>query len=167
MSNIASGNIVVFPATKRSEDYIRDSRLMSEQNLVGIINHLVDRDAFCITSNPTSGSPFEFNIHGYYFRVDDLDYVTSGMNSSVYAYIDLANTNNGNFKEISGQDEEESGTYYYTGVTFSETAPTEQTDRFSLQILKKVSDSWVVPSESLIKFNNSAVDFTEIDGGVI
>ena len=77
MSNyIASGNISVFPATKRGEAYIKKSRLMSEENLVGIINRLVDKEAFCITKEYGSNLPFEFNIFGYYFKVNRGDSIT-------------------------------------------------------------------------------------------
>lgn len=72
MSNIASNLIEVFPSTKRTAEYQKSARQLSEKNLVSIINKLIDTDAFVITSpgtvtNLTMG--IEFNMHGYYFKV--------------------------------------------------------------------------------------------------
>lgn len=75
--NITSKNIAVFPAVNRDIEQSNDiySRHTSEQFLTGIVNKLIDRDGFVITEKEDfkSGLHFAFNIHGYYFEIDDLD----------------------------------------------------------------------------------------------
>ena len=76
MSYVGSQNINVFPSTKRGQ-YQRDARLMTESSLVGLINELIDLKSFVITPIPSDtlqqSDPFEFNIAGYYFKIDRLD----------------------------------------------------------------------------------------------
>lgn len=74
MSNeqtLSSVNIRVFPTTKRT-NMDPQSRLMTEYNLTSIINRLVDKDSFVITSD-LKDPMFYFNIHGYIFSVSNED----------------------------------------------------------------------------------------------
>lgn len=72
MSYISSKKIKVFPCSNRP-DYIED-RWLTEYNLVNIINRLVDRDKFVVTTNWTSNdaSEFMFNINGYLFKTTEI-----------------------------------------------------------------------------------------------
>jgi len=62
---LSSDLINVFPSTRRVYTQDFSSKLMTELAISRSINMLMDTDGFVISEN--LGSPFEINIHGYYF----------------------------------------------------------------------------------------------------
>lgn len=183
MSYVQSDQIKVFPTTRRAKKQ-QDARLMTEKALAGIINQLIDKDAFIVTSkdNVSSNNSFEFNIKGYYFEVSTLSDITNLFNTDttnkyIYASIQL-DTGNG-FTELLGQDDTlgetaEDAVSYYRGVEFtisnSETGPSG-TNVYSLRILERTISggnisTWYCPENSFYKFIGSSIDFN-IDGGII
>lgn len=177
MSNISSSNISVFPSTKRG-NYQRSARLISESNLVGIVNRLLDSDKFVITQNNVSGlapldSPFELNIHGYYFNIKTCSTIIDAMSSvptnSIWANIVIGTTDE--YSELMGQDSGGGEESAYSGISFSsdgeesDTLPAGQ-QRYSLKILEKSGALWTIPSDSTVKYSSTRF-FGEIDGGVI
>jgi hypothetical protein len=77
MGYILSDKISVFPCGGRNATYDQFARLTTEYNLVSIINRLVDKKSFIVTShNAFSGkedapsSSYMFNIGGYLFNVE-------------------------------------------------------------------------------------------------
>ena len=176
MSNVLSANINVFPSTKRG-NYQRSARLISESNLVGIVNKLLDSDKFVITQN-VSGiapltSPFEINIHGYYFIIDTCNLIItsvspSSSNTSIWANIITGVTDG--YTELVGQDSGGDNSTY-GGISFSldgaeTSALSAGQTRYSLKILEKSGNDWVIPQDSSVKY--SATRFMgNIDGGVI
>lgn len=165
--NIASNKIKIFPSARRNFSGDRFSRLMSESTLVSLINKLVDKDGFVITSEFSSNSPLEFNIHGYYFRIES-DGISSLLSNSsnVYATITLSEytSNKGNaYLELVCADTND----VCTGVEFSDTAQTG-TNKYCLQLLTKENNTWVIPEDSKVKFKGESVIPRElIDGGII
>ena len=168
MSTVASNAITVFPSTKRGSTQ-RSARLISEENLVNIINKLVDKDSFVVSTNDglSSISPFMFNIHGYLFTVSALSNITTSFSSAneIYAYI-ITETNDG-YTELKGQDADSQ----YNGVNFvsaiSDFPAIGATEHlYSLQILQKVSGSWVIPNASMVKYNGVNI-FGDVDGGEV
>ena len=158
-----SSNIFVFPTTKR-EQINRSSRLLTEKNLVDIVNRLVDIESFVITRNFLYGeqSSLDFNIYGYYISIDDFDSiinsVTSGESvtsgSSIWANIFIYKT--GDYEELYGADE--NGTY--SGVIFTFNNPITGTDgNGKVKNLKLVEfsnssvSSAFIPKSSLVKFS--------------
>ena len=121
-----SSNIFVFPTTKR-EQVSRSSRLLTEKNIVDIINKLVDVESFVITRGYVYGSDssIDFNIYGYYFNVsnfdDVVDAVTNGesisQSSSIWANIIINKI--GDYDELYGTDENGE----YGGVIFTFNGP--------------------------------------------
>lgn len=178
MSYIQSNQIQVFPTTRRKKKQ-QDARLMTEKALVGIINQLVDKDAFIVTkkSDVASNSPFSFNIRGYYFYVPQLSYITNLFNtdtSNTYIYASITLDDGNGFTELLGQDDTLSGTDYYNGVNFtisSNSSGPTGTNVYSLRILERsivngVPTTWKCPDEGFYKYSGSNVDIT-IDGGII
>lgn len=177
MSNIASNLIEVFPSTKRTAEYQKSARQLSEKNLVSIINKLIDTDAFVITSpgtvtNLTMG--IEFNMHGYYFKVSNIQAVIESTNNpnSIYANIIIESDEDG-YTELSGQDTGGTSSIY-NGISFTADLPdntalkaTQQ--RFSLLLLKKEGSNWEIPIESTVKFLGSRIfgAVTKVDGGEV
>lgn len=160
-----SNNILVFPTTKR-EVNDRKARLLTEQNIVGIVNRLLDVDSFVITKNFNINGSFEFNIHGYFFKIDDIgDIIELIVNSEasggtpissgdcIYANIHTFVT--GDYEELYGIDENGS----YDGVVFTINEPLQNTNKF-LKILEYSSSyGWSVPDSSYAKFDgNSLID---------
>lgn len=144
---------------------------MSEQSVIGIANRYFDQDSFVITKAPTSNKPFEFCVHGYYFKVKELKYITQLFNTddvdliSIYASINIDTQNE--LYELSGQDDAD--TLTYSGVNFTSVKPIN--DDYSIEIIKgvKINNSiqWSIPVESYIKFNNDSLNISIIDGGII
>lgn len=157
MSNVSSGNIEVFPTTKRTS-----SRLWTEKHTVSIINKLIDNeDGFVISNDLSSG--ISFNVYGYYFNINSAGLVQiqnliSSGTGDVYAKIIIEND------ELKGQDE---GTVY-KGVEFVTSLPSGE-GVHSLKILSKTNNGWIIPNSSKIKFNTKSlnIDLSVIDGGVI
>ena len=94
---ILSDKIVVFPATQRSNDYWKDSRLITEESITRQYRQLYNGGNFVITDIPDGtvvgdNQEFEFLINGYYVKVKDLKLLFSNMlsangNTDVYAII--------------------------------------------------------------------------------
>lgn len=170
MANIASDKILVFPSTRRG-DTQRSARLVSEQSLTTLVNQLLDKDSFVITKEFDGNKPFEFNIHGYYFKIatgtDLLGIATAlGNPTHVWANITLEETTttpqNDTFVELKWGDDNGS----YLGVDFTDG---EGSGDYHLEVLTKEGGSYDVPTESTVKFNVSRVfgDVAVIDGGEI
>ena len=152
MSNslASSTNIFIFPTTKR-EQISRSSRLLTEKNLVDIVNKLVDVDSFMITKNYSYGSnkSLEFNIGGYYINVNDfdsvIDLVTNNESvvkgSSIWANIFLYKT--GDYEELYGADENGS----YSGVVFTFNTP-----------INSIGNGGTVKNLELVNFLNSSIE---------
>lgn len=183
MSYVQSSQINVFPSTRRTT-YQSDSRLLTEKALVGIINQLVDKDAFVITpkSEVEASSPFEFNIKGYYFKVPQLNYITNlfaADNQSLYIYASITLDTGNGYTELLGQDDtmgssSANATSYYRGVNFTASAtdtPPSGTNVYSLKILERTLSgssftTWFCPETSFYKFESKSLDFN-VDGGII
>ena len=160
-----SNNILVFPTTKR-EVNDRKARLLTEQNLVDIVNRLLDVDSFVITKDFDINGSFEFNIHGYFFKIDDIgdiirlivDGETSGgstINSGDCIYASIHTFITGDYEELYGVDENGS----YDGVVFTLNEPIQNTDKFLKILQYSSSGNWFVPRSSYAKFDgNSLID---------
>ena len=174
MSYLKTANVQVFPSTKRANKQV-SARLMTEQAIVGIVNKLVDRTGFVITldENINSASSFEFNIFGYYFKIESLSLITDLFENTTITkiYGNIAIENSGDFAELYGQDDDD--TLLYSGISFTDTPATKATSLdgktyYTLLLLKRdvstvegetIYSDWYVPSDSRVKF--------ELDGGEI
>ena len=174
MSYIKSSNIEIFPSTRRA-DYQLSARLMSEARIAGIINQLVDKDGFVITSEDlySIASPFEFNIKGYYFKVTDLPALFQNFSDSTSIYAQIRLQSNEGYMEIVGQDDAHlsvpDGTDgYYYGVNFLSLQPATEANSYFLKLFERAStsDSWSIVPSSWDKFNSTSLDFI-VDGGKI
>lgn len=179
MSYIASTGIDVFPSTRRSS--YPTSRLMSEENVVSIVNKFLDTDGFVISDSLTEAG-LDFNIHGYYFHVEYAPLIAAAnsiANSDIYAHIILTTTENSesgeNYIELWGQDNDN----VFQGLTLTgntnnpedpnppEAGQQTTTEFYHLKILTRTENNdYVIPDESKFKFLEKSVDF-EVDGGVI
>lgn len=169
---LATNKILVFPSARRSYTQV-SARLSSESSFVNIVNKLIDTDGFIITPDATEelGSyvptaPFEFNIHGYYFKVDqaaDITDLASSSDTAIYGTISMDNT--GDYYELQGQDQSNT----YRGLKFTNTQPVAQSNEelYSLLLFKREnsSSSWYIPEESRLKFTHGFL--MKIDGGEI
>lgn len=86
MGYIDSANIKVFPTTQR-QTQDASARMMTEYNLTSIINRLVDKKCFVISSDTLDSdgyfvidnSRFEFNLFGYYFSIESIDKILNSI----------------------------------------------------------------------------------------
>lgn len=179
MSFLNTDKIKVFPSTRRVGTQV-DARLMTEASMVGLINQLINKKGFIITpklNTETGYDPakeFEFNIHGYYFRINQASDITTlvgnaGLNKIVYAHIAVDNSSTTQYHELIGQDD----TNVYKGLYIDLTPPDEfdahlsNADYYHLKLFKAnaAGTKWLIADESYAKFNESSVDL-DIDGGI-
>lgn len=160
---VSSEEITVFPSTRRSGYPM--SRVMSEANVVGIVNKFLDTDGFVITDffSTDDGSTLDFNINGYYFSVDtssssSFNTIISSL-SNVYAHITLETIPSTDYIELIGQDDND--VFNGLGIDDSSTGGT-----YTLKLLEKVGNNFVIPDESKFKFRDESVNFI-VDGGEV
>ena len=171
MAYLQSDDISVFPATRRTYESSY-ARQVTEASLVGIVNKLIDRDGFVVnkTLPTTQGAKLYFNIHGYYFEAepgDIIDLFNSNV-ENIYAVIELSTGVDASpFIELVGQDEEESDISIYKGIEFVNSQPAAASNRYSLHLLQKTGEGWIIPEDSIVKFSPESLDITLIDGGII
>lgn len=142
MSNIASDKVKVFPfgSTRTTDPH---SRVLNEHNIIKLVKSVVDKDSYVISAD---NKLFKFVLGGYYFECDLSQY----SKVPTYASIQITTSNDGCFY-LNGGDE--SGTF--TGVNFTDEWPTEN----ATHVLQLVDGKGNVPSASLVRFSNSAVQF--------
>lgn len=197
-----SDKITVFPSTRRNSE----SRRMSEAAIASIINKLIDKeDGFIITPRNLSASfpldggkllevdpdaPFEINIYGYYFKIDDLGVAIDMMNEKVgssftynkiYANILLESkddvTKKYPYTELAGVDniqDVENLTGQYDGLRLTGNYPISKSSgeyqdfdpKFLLLFVRDSDGNWCVPDTSRFKFGWDSLDI-KIDGGEI
>jgi len=184
MAYLGSQDVKVYPSTRRSAQV--DARPLTEFQLVSIVNRLIDLDGFVITTNfnpsQTGTQSLEFNIHGYYFKIPDVQQLLNLFTTStnIYAHIFLDNISSPSYVELYGQDDNQ----VYKGITFTtdDTRPTEDPsvanyDWYKLNILNRgtTSEDWKIPAASKVRFSENVmpaipaekIGITEIDGGLI
>lgn len=186
---LSSNSVHVFPTTKRTMADKR-SKLLSESNLTNIVNMLLDRESFVISnkfsieaqnqSNSvrlTSDTSMEFNILGYYFKIDSIQELlnelfnytsmrASSQDGHIYVYANISTVKVGEYTELYGTDDIINNESKYGGVLFSFTGNTAEggvTDNFLkiLEILVDYPDRdyciVTVPVESLVKFDGRSI----------
>ena len=187
MANVKSKNIQVFPSARRV-NYQRTARLFSEKNLTSIVNQLLNVYGFVITKpdnyiiSDANNTPFEFNIAGYYFRVesvqdilDAVEYKNANTGDIICASITLNTVEDvssevGTFIELDGQDDIDNSQSTYSGVNFTlinkdadkpSLKPTVADDKITYNLILLVctgnSDAWMIYPESTIKFDQSSI----------
>lgn len=197
MSHILSENILIFPSVGRDSTY-SSGQYMTEYNLVNIINRLTDQAAFVITPptgswspttplaarsyDPTEGGPFEFNMYGYYFRINPAANLTGLLSEGEGQYLNatinlkmdqstgiiniLPNSDTTGMDAVIGSD----SSSVYTGLSLSvsdePSAPVSTgevtrslwsgsgTATVSLTLLQKGTgeNSYLIPQQSCVSF---------------
>lgn len=181
MGFLPSNSISVFPSARRMNKQV-SARLISEASLANIVNKLIETDGFVITPEPEDSEtgfiaqdPFEFNIHGYYFRADhanDITALADTGSTKIYANIFLDTTTDINYTELKAADSsinELDESSYFKGVEFSNDDPLPTADYslllFSKEQLSGGNSGWIVPIESRLKFVYTFA--LGVDGGEI
>lgn len=150
MSNIASDSIKVFPAVRRTKSPA-ESRQLSEKNLVGLVNKLLDVDSFIISYDATADI-MKFNIAGYYFEVSNFNNVTE-----TYAKLVIDSTDDSQYPELKG---DENGNYL--GLEFTNAKPGD-TDHW-IQLRDSLGNA-ITSSFKYKATNVEGLKFDNIDGG--
>ena len=153
---IKSNKIKVFPTTKRSDEADRNARLMSEQNLISIVNRLTGLKSFIIhmpsissgTNSITIPTDSEFNIGGYYFKfIDNQTIAIDGNTKEIGLQINTVTT--GNFTELQGNDSNgKDGNYSGLTITTSNTIGDVDVSETYLPIIRKTNGNWDIISDS-------------------
>lgn len=154
MANLKSDRISIFPTPNRVATYQREARLITESNLINIVNRLVDKDSFVI-SYTAAQNKITFNIHGYWIEADltQSDLLTG---DSLYARIQVIASEGSAFTELQGSDTDGINSTY-SGVEFlTEYSGVDADGYYSLKLLEKVGDTWQVPEDSWVKFTTNA-----------
>lgn len=150
-NEIRSNEIKVFPTTRRSDEVDRNARLMSEQNLISIVNRLTGLKSFIInmssidikTNSVTIPINSEFNIGGYYFKFT-ADQIIAIDNSIKEIGLQINTATVDNFTELQGNDlnGKYSGLIIDTSDTFKNVSETY------LPIIRKYDGNWDIISDS-------------------
>ena len=183
----SSGSVKVFPTTKRG-DQQRSARFITEKNIVNLVNNLLDKDSFIITKKVSNDfdiatENLEFNIGGYYFKVDEIDTIISNLISGIQPQIgdcvwaNIFTYYTGEYEELYGYDEvvtiNEESLSVYKGLTFSYGLDGIGSAK-SLKILECVGFKdvdganipvWSIPDDSLLKYSFDRI--FDLDCGVI
>lgn len=126
---ILSDKIVVFPATRRSNDYWQSARIITEESITRQYRQLYNGGNFVITDIPDGtvigdNQEFEFIINGYYVKIKDLKLLLSQMldasdngDADVYAIMSMETVDG--FVQIANGDI--GGDYW--GIYFDKTEP--------------------------------------------
>ena len=174
-ANISSRNIKVFPSAKRGANATyAEARLSTEASLINIINQLVDVDSFVITDTYEGNKSLEFNIHGYYFKIlsPQLNLIPLVPDAQdIFASITLIPV--GGLMELNGVDDDDSQNSLYRGLGIGASAqdaqqipPVDIYQIFTMHLLTKSGNNWIIPEESKLKFNKSLGTII-VDGGEI
>lgn len=161
--NLESSKISIFPTPNRGTNYQPQARLVTEFNLVNIVNRLVDKESFVISYDNTPAgieNNIIFNIYGYWIKANlkDNSLLTNASNSLLYARIKVVGSD---FIELDGTDEKDTSSteastevkYLYKGVDFLTENPGPDAGGYhSLKLLEKVSGTWQVPEDSKVRF---------------
>ena len=151
MANLKSDHISIFPTPNRVATYQREARLITESNLINIVNRLVDKDSFVI-SYIAAQNKITFNIHGYWIEAD---LTQSGLltGESLYARIRIDTPVGSAFTELQGDDTNG----IYSGVEFLNSySGTDADGYYSLKLLENIDGTWQVPEDSWVKFTTNA-----------
>lgn len=177
--NIKSDKVYVFPSVRRAAKYPK-SRLTSEQSYTGFVSKIVDNPSYVCSYDSTTGYitdtvPLRFVVGGYYFEISQplTTLELSSKSDTQYAHIVILSTgsDDNSYKEIFGQDDNGK----YTGLVIDENPTINVSDVvqnaagqvLNLKLLEKSNTSWIIPRESLFKFNSSSFEISIIDGGEI
>lgn len=157
MSNINSNNIKVFPAVQRTNSP-SESRQLSEKNLVGLVNKLLDVDSFIISYDaaPAPKDTMKFNIAGYYFEISDF---ANSIGDNKYAKLVFDDTTiNTDYPELKGDADGN-----YLGLEFTETIT--ENDKYWIQ-LKDDSNNIITSSFKYKVTSIEGLKLDNIDGGI-
>lgn len=146
-------SIISFPATKSGAF---SSKLISEYNLINLVNRLTDKDSFIISSD-TSNNVIKFSIHGYYFEYN----YDSSLGNSLYAYIKISNSNEWSTLYLDGSLTDDDGNE--TGLFFTDPGSDSNYTVYPLQL---TDDSGNIMEDNMLKFTtDSSTRSVSIDDG--
>lgn len=172
MSYLISNEINLYPTALRGgtditgQVYDPESRLGTEFNLTNAVNRITIDGSFVISH---SGNILEFSIHGYYFRIKSVSSLISNFTSDnkIYANIRIKELAQDNYKlkslvcyedgSSTNLDVDDGGTSEFKGINFTNSAQGDNINTFSLEILRKVDGSWVVPDTSILKIDTKSI----------
>lgn len=157
MSNINSNNVKVFPAVQRT-NFPSKSRQLSEKNLVGLVNKLLDVDSFIISYDAAlaPNDTMKFNIAGYYFEIRDF---ANSIGNNKYAKLVFDDTTiSTDYPELKGD-----ANGNYLGLEFTAAMP--ENDKYWIQ-LKDDSDNIITSSFKYKATSIEGLKFDNIDGGI-
>ena len=149
---VESSKIKVFPTTKRSDEADRNARLMSEQNLISIVNRLTGLKSFIIhmpsissgNNSITIPTGSEFNIGGYYFKFIDNQTIAIDSNTKEIG-LQISTVTTDNFTELQGNDLDNGN---YSGLTITVSTENKQVSETYLPIIRKTNGNWDIISDS-------------------
>jgi hypothetical protein len=158
VAEISSVNISIFPCVSRfltndNNEVAKRSKLMSEENITGIIKSITDKDSYVISYD---GQVIKFVLGGYYIEV------AQKLSDTVYAHLVFQKSRTNQHKLIAGDN---NNNFYGVVFSNSDTAPTI-TDSYEYgDVSLKLYDGEQVPQTSFYKFNPKSinVDFGELN----
>ena len=134
----------MYPAVARD----CDSRYITELSLTSIFKHITDRDSFVIDYDADTDI-IEFMLKGYYFKLN-LEGILTETSAGLWVKLCMKD----GLQELCGDNSKNE----YGGLEYITEAPEEDLIYFNLLEKEDNNNSFQVPLESKIKFNNTSVE---------
>ena len=169
-----NNKIRIFPSSNRSVKTKRyGDNFVTEYNLSSLINKLLTTDIQGFVISMSTGTNYEesaeFNIAGYFIRVDHwntiinpkdrtalnssqtfVNFITSTEHSKEYIVarinINKPEEDQEAYWQLTGEDIESNGSNFPDNPTYS------------LKLLLKVNDKWIINPDAKLKFSNINID---------
>lgn len=168
MGYVASDKITVFPNAQRAAAntaYLK-ARKMTEENIVGILNHVNDQVSYVVSNSYSTSGEFEFVIGGYYFRLHDADLVgiseDSNWGAGHYIKATINTTTLNDYTELEGQDSD--NTYGGINIGYGSGSIPQNTEESLVLLVYEAGESpnAVIPLSSRKRFSPDRIDVRQI-----
>ncbi len=168
MSYINGSKLHIFPSSGRTANGGEDNWL-SEYNLSSIVNQFIDggrKSSFVISGTTGEGKPIEFNIAGYYIKVDDAQDIVTYAGSDNFPPTDESSDKASSFVTFTKQGSFYCATLYFKDgklegkdwwVSTEDSSSKDADESVTLQLF---DGSYNIPATSRI----SVVGLTSLEG---
>ena len=179
MANLNSDKVFVFPTTTRAPIDAKNGQYITEYNMTSLINRLTNRAAFVISEDVSDLSNFEFNMYGYYFKIDlsNFDFPTGNY---IMAAVWIECTDSGMLRLYSDGSPDDNNMYQCLNITgfqgglgslhhistsdFSKGLSPGSRSLLELPILELTApNTYQIPSDSKIKFTQASIHMDDGD----
>ena len=170
MSNIKSTDLKVFPSSGRSPEQQLSARLLTEDNITGIVRGLSNSASFVVSQTvpSTKGESFYFFLGGYSFEVE-MQSLKAVLTETGYleAKLQFSDQDDADLGSVLRVDDSEAPNAVFEGVEFTSTTTYSSPSSTTLCLLyRDGGGTFLIPEDSKVRLKTNATDrFITIDDG--